>query len=103
MARKGGSDRSREGVRNRGVRVAPLPKYMHREFIRLCTQLRVHAQSHYATWRQALHYSQHDTVRSHAYYWRSVLGYLNTLEYLGTHGDEPGTTPRESRSGTDRP
>jgi len=63
---------------------------MRAEFARFVAELRGHAQSHYGTWRAALRYSDGRTVHANAIYWRSVLKYLNTLEYLGTHGNDAG-------------
>jgi hypothetical protein len=88
MTREDGVQRKRRDMRLRGVRVRPLPTYMFLEFRRFCRELQAHAQSHYGTWRQALHYSDDSVVHAHAIYWRSVMRYLHHLEYLGTHGDE---------------
>jgi hypothetical protein len=81
--------RRRGDMRHRGVRVSPLPRFMHGEFSRFCQELRCHAQSHYATWRTAIGYSDHGVVHANAIYWRSIVKYINHLEYLGTHGDDP--------------
>lgn len=88
-----GVQRKRSGMRFRGVRVSPLPAHMLPAFARFCRELQRHAQSHYSTWRTALTYSDDPTVHANAIYWRSVVRYLNTLEYLGTHGHGSNATP----------
>jgi len=93
MSRGDKQQRRKAGMRERGVRVSPLPKHMHRAFVSFIQDCRIHAQSHYGTWRQAIRYDSSSSVHANAIYWRSVIKYLNTLEYLGTHGYEPDTTP----------
>jgi hypothetical protein len=75
------------------VRVRPLPKYMHRTFQEFVAELRNHAASHYGTWRYAAARNPETSVQMNAIYWRSVLKYLNTLEYLGTHNEHTDGIP----------
>lgn len=79
---------------NRGVSITPLPKHMHPAFRQLCDDLRRHAQSHYSTWKYATHISDGSMVNANAIYWRCVLRYINTLEYLGTTNHDTGLVRR---------
>lgn len=82
---------------NRGVRVHPLPPYMHQEFKRFLAECKMHAYSNKSTWQLAIQYDQSPwTIHQHMY-WSSALKYLNHLEYLGTHNDVDRVDPRKTR------
>jgi hypothetical protein len=68
----------------RGVRVKPLPKYVHDEFRQFCDGLRQHAQSHLSTVRLAKASAENQWVICQSVYWHNCLKYINTIEYLGT-------------------
>lgn len=69
---------------NRGVRVPPLPRHVHSEFRDFVDGLRSHAQSHLSTLTLARNSGLGEWSAPRERYWRSVLKYLNTVEYLGT-------------------
>ncbi len=80
---RSGDDPTRRG-RSKTGGVSPLPRFMHQRFIALCNDLREHANRHYGTWRSAANFSDSAEVIANALYWRSVMRFINTLEYLGT-------------------
>lgn len=82
----------------RGVSIKPLPQHMHQKFIELCDALRMHAQSHKSTWHLAHREVPNDVVQSMLMYWDNVHSYINTLEYLGTRGNDPNSDRSRHRT-----
>src|SRR5262245_13822377 len=71
---------------DRGVRIRPLPRYMHAEFGRFVDELRKHAQSHLGTWAAALSTEDQPWVRKEVLFWLSASRYLNVLWHFGVKG-----------------
>lgn len=93
---RSGDDSTRRRRSDLG-RVSPLPRFMHKRFIALCNDIRDHANRHYGTWRRASHFSDAIEVVANAIYWRSVVRFINTLEYLGTSNAKSDRSRRGNR------
>lgn len=75
---------------DRGVKVDPLPKFMHQRFSEFCQGMRALCNSHIGTYQHALREGVDETyVRSQLIYWMSARKFINHIEYMGTHHDSP--------------
>ena len=86
---------------DRGVRIKPMPRIMHRAYRRFVRDVSFYVRSHISTWKLANREIHEDRIiQANLIYWESVLKFLDHLEYLGTSNDSVsrgGSAPRTDR------